>query len=403
MKLSIVFVIILYVSNVFGINDNDYKYELLKRIYNNRYHIRQILKNCNDISIRSELYNDTCPIENKELFISLLDSSFSKWKKHYYKIIEFVYSINGSDVLLRTDLNNSRVINDSVYVHILAGYLGLSNDTIVNNIMSLLLENTAYAQLRKNGNAIKEGIKSGCFDESNDKKEKYLKLFALLSLSKTEIKYLLEENLLTKKQKIEIEKKIELLKLNNNSNLTIKEYCKKYNIRFELPIEVKARLGDDSAVCALIQIYDLYLNNNNDALYSLAKKNRSFIGTSPEDIINKLIYIGSDTCLKYLIVHFNAPVYHTRINVTGGYSKTRNMKNDIIIGLRKHFPEEPILNSKFERLMHTIQGSFQNNTLSGQKYINMKMKLETEYYKSFEKWAYYKFGVKPKDYVQQKK
>lgn len=400
MKKTLLISIILYSMNIFGIENVEYQKKLLKRIYDNRSHIEKIIKNCNEIN-RAQLLTDSCTIENEDWFLNLLESPFNIWQNHQNKVIDFIYLLKGTNALLLTKINNSSIINDSIYIHILAGYLGLQNDTIKKEVLNIFLNKTAYTQLKKNSNVIKSGIKMGDFENSSDQKEKALKLLALLNLTIDEKKNLIEENLLTKKLENQIKVRIKQLKKDNNINMTIEEYCRKNKIRYDLPLEIKARMGNDSAVSALIHIYNLFANNDGDALFALARKTGSSIGP-PKKIVDKLIYVGTDTCLVYLISQLNAPVYNYRENSYGGHTRTRNMKYDIIYGLRKHFPEEPTLNLNFDQYFKDLSDNYwekKNKNQSANEYVKGRLKIQEKYGNLFERWAYNKYKIKPKTYL----
>ena len=306
---------------IFLVNGDSISYEeaLLLKIYDNREHIRNIYSDCynvtccNSVSCSTVIYRDTCPFENKDLLLSLLDSAYTSWEKYRSEIIASVFSLRGDNVLLRTAMNKSRVINDSLYVYLLSCYLGLNDSRLKNSALDVLLNNTAYIQLKKNSKAIKQGLKEGEFDNKSEEKEKRLKLLALLDLSEKEKAMILNDNLLTKRQRMRIEEKIKKHKGEVNNSLTLESYCIKENIRYVLPLELKARLGEVNAAYELMKIYDLHATNNKKLL---SKKMRE-LGEQypiypPELIVENLIYTGLDTCLKYLILNFNAPLYKYR-------------------------------------------------------------------------------------------
>lgn len=393
MKSSIFLSVLILASYVFSNENKTYEEILLRRIFDNRSYIKQICEDCYKVSVSSEWYTDSCPFENKQLFINLLDSSFKKWKNYQNKVIKTFYSLRGTNFLLRTEINNSKVINDSVYVYILAGYLGLSDVKIKNETINLLLDHTAYIQLQKNSDAIKVGIKAGVFDRDYKEKKKRLKLLALLKLSKREKADILRENLFAEKEKQDIEKRIKKAKMRGDKVNREELIRSLYNNAMELPVEIKARLGSDSAIIELIKYYEYIPTEDN--FRETAKKIKDFGFKRGERLVEALLYVGADTCMKHLILRFNAPIYKYRSTVTGGLAKSATMRKKIITGLRRHFPDDTLINKTFDETMTFFD--FDKWSNKNMRYEEVKKQLKDkmgDYLNKFNEWAYVKFGVK---------
>lgn len=369
--------------NVGSKAQNKSKTYLLEKIYYHKEYIRKLFDSCKDTSGALENSKKPCAFENKELFVNMLDSSFSTWKNYEKLILKSFLTICNKNILLHSNLNQSLVINDSIYVYLLGNYLFISDERFKIDAFEKLINKTSHIELQRNSKTIKSALRNWCVDNDFKQKEKKIKLLTLLKLNKSEKDSILQENLLTKKEKEEINgriKKAEVLgKKVSFKEIANKLYGKSQHRKdlTQLPIEIKARLGDESALKEILKLYDK--------------------GPSKE-LVEKLIYIGADTCFKHLILRLNAPAYDTYYRHLGT-QQGPSTRFYIIKGLRKHFPDDTLINGFFEDIIEScsVPPKKRYENMRFEEYRSNCINSKKEFVRKFKKWAFVKFKIKPKE------
>ncbi|MDG5816230.1 hypothetical protein QA601_14140 [Chitinispirillales bacterium ANBcel5] len=177
----------------------------------------------------------------------------------------------------------SGITNNDIYVQIYASFL--SQHSFSNNYARRLLRFTSYDIIRENAEVIFHHLKRS---RVNDVPKS--ELLALTGATIPEIRDLLD------------------------------------NERLELPLHVKARVGDKEAEKALIEKY--------------SQETEDF--RKKRDLVYKLLFAGTDNTIRHVVSNFNEPIF----SVTSSGCVSRSIRYEILIALRVYHPTEELIGEK---------------------------------------------------------
>ena len=297
---------------------------VLEVIYEHRISLRDFYTDCNDIrSIKEKQI--PCKFTHKDLFLSLVEKNFSEWKKYEREILVSFLSSCKRILIIRQ--NKAFIINNRIYIEILSAFLTINTpewEHYKEEAIKNLIHNTSRDILKKFSKEIKQKLKKEKLTNNE------IMLLSLLELSDEEKNKLLKEN--------------------------------------KPPDIVKARLGDEKTEDKLIKKYLI-------EKYYVRKV----------EYLEDLFYVGSEKCIKNILINFNLPVYYFQMQGKDTcYSES--LRFPIIKGMRYFFPEESLLNVELYKLAKLPTYLIKDYEEKVKEYLN-----------KFKEWAYTKYGVKPKD------
>ena len=343
--------------------------------------------------------------KNKEYFIenfglqdSFSQQSFNDWEKNSADLISsMVYSF----------IKVHNKMSDSLYLKLLISVIDFPDprppekvvfrksyrhnlDTLnwVRDALNYLIHKSAFPVLRKYDDCIKAKL-SRC----EAPEELKVQLMALLNLSENE-----KEHLLTRINKLryppkedslkkELEKEEKLLnKLdelcdrkgikNSEDSSFINHYKIKEQIGYEL-YKIKIRKGKTGKETFLWIRARAGEKHAEEELLSMFNRGDF---DDKEKITEPLCMIGSDTCIKTLLLVFDKKILKKERN----NHVCTSLRLNIIMNLLRLFPyDEPFSDRNIESLRPYLIGTSYENT-----------KEEEEYADIFERWAYDKYGIK---------
>ncbi|MBD3321167.1 MAG: hypothetical protein GF350_08750 [Chitinivibrionales bacterium] len=283
----------------------------LEWMFNKRNYFAEIFENCRYVNQKE------CDFSGKQKFIEYAHVELSEWENSRKDLLNAF--INGCiTVAPYTESNNSILINNEMMVQgliLIAGLYETSGEESAKRAIDVLLRKCSYTMINNKSRILQAKIK-----KIKNKNNALYELLALTELDNSTRCDLLDNDLLDKK--------------------------------------IRARLGDKDAESDLIEKF----KNENEYW----KKER---------LVSDLVYIGTDTCLKTLILHFNDSLF----DYTEKGCLKESIRCAIIKGLRYYYPDERVLNSEYIEAVKPFQK---------EEYIE-------EYIKRFEIWAFKVFGVKP--------
>ncbi|MBD3321168.1 MAG: hypothetical protein GF350_08755 [Chitinivibrionales bacterium] len=259
----------------------------------------------------------------KNIFKSFLGKSYSEWQDSSSYLIKSYFHI--CVISYKIEGNKSNLLTDSILIDIAICFLSdtSSKRKSISDIgWKVIFEHVPYELIWKNSIKIQDALEKADFEKSK-------KIYAYL-----------------------------LTDLPDSTKAGYKE------IEY-LPLYLKARLGIDSAEDKLIEQYA--------SAQSYQKKKK---------LVEELIYVGSEKCLKHLIKGFNEPFF-------AGTKRclAESIRLPIIEGLQKHYYTVPELNEEF-RIFLGLKGRKQNAN---------NAEMVTAYLEKFKKWAKTEFGIEPED------
>jgi hypothetical protein len=276
--------------------------DALELIYNNK-EIFYSMFNQNVGANEKRLYR----FKGEDFFLNSKDKDFNYWQKNR----DSFYSafLNSISQICYFQKDGASVVNDSIYLLPLIEllkeplYADVAIDKLTNNTSCELL-NTYSEQIKK------------VLQKTNVTESKKVYLFALLKLSKKEIDSLQKTN--------------------------------------DLPLEIKARLGD-------LQLCD-------------SLKTNYLRATKYDDKINALkliLYVGSDDLIKFVLRHFYDPVYR----IAEGNCIVESLRYPLLKGLQRYFPQEPFINCQVDYFhFYKLKGPDEEKAKELFKQINSWMK-----------------------------
>lgn len=296
--------------------------DAVELIYANRIELYSFITNC---KYKFGARLKPCNFNGKNYFLSLNNEPLSVWHKNKKEV--FGAFLSSCGIVGWYDKNISFVINNELYFSILASLLKISSldlKSYSDLALETLLNRTSFQLIKIHSNQIKEALqlnKSG-FDNK-------LKLFSLLDLTKNEKEQILSE---------------------------------KY-----VPLEIRARLGDNLSEDTLIN------NFINEADYDKKSK-----------YVKYLIYVGTDRCIKNIIINFNQPFFKVIKYKKSDSCISESIRYPVLIGFRQIFPENALFNARLQEFNPFFNGF--NRPEEVTRYLN-----------EFKFWAKSKYGVEPVD------
>lgn len=313
-------IIILLTASLSATQDN--KGDFVKILYSNRDYIISTYSNCKRVSSYTGREIPCGGSVTKPVFDTLVnDKPIAAWYLHKKILLQhFLRFYNNS---YNADNSNYHLVNEDTIVKILIRCLSDTtdfSDKVIEQCTESLIGNTARPQLIKHSKLIRE-IRNSV----NEKNKSYKELLILSNTDKKEADSLLKAD-------------------------------------STMPLHYRARLGDIVAEDTLLAMYDAEKKN-------FFRKNK---------IIKWLTFVGSEKCIKKLIIKLNEPLYN--------YCKGKvhlTIRYEILKKLYSLFPEVPVFRDEFYKFQQFGTGNLYNTELIN-KFINQLIT-----------WAEKKYGVKP--------
>lgn len=266
-----------------------------------------------------------CNVSGRKEFLSLTQRPFTDWQKNKRDVFEAFFS-SCSWIPGYAANDSSFIINNDLYVSILIELLQADYLPALD-----ILNQTSFKLLKRYSNQIK--IALGSQPYSGEKKKKY-QLLALLDLSE--------------KEKMAIDSVPGLDRA------------------------IRARLGN---------------KEQQDSLISAFLKEKDY--RKKRNLVSMLSYIGSDTCIKVLIINFNEPLFD--FIAVGRQAPFRqcyreSIRYPILLGFRQSFPENPMFHSELHAFDEAELAFIPNDSIKVKSYIER-----------FKTWAKATYNVVPVD------